>query len=134
MYVDADFVSKATDRRSCSGAMVLVAAMLVVWISRTQKCVSQSTSEAEYLAMGNGAKEALFVKPSRKPRTIDVLEDNEGLIAPAENPLGSSRSKHIDVRHHVLDFDRGGCDRGQACSQQNTACGHPHEGSAERYF
>ena len=53
VYVDADFASKATDRRSVSGAMVFVAKMLVVWVSRTQKCVSQSTSEAEYLAMGD---------------------------------------------------------------------------------
>ena len=109
MYVDADFASKATDRRSVSGAMVFVAKMLVVWVSRTQKCVSQSTSEAEYLAMGDGVKEALFVngmlhflRPSVKPRKIDVLEDNEGAIALAENPLSSSRSKHIDVRHHFL--------------------------------
>ena len=58
--VDADFASKATDRRSVSGAFGFVAAMVVVWISRTQKCVSQSTSEAEYLAMGDGVKEALF--------------------------------------------------------------------------
>ena len=54
-------------------------------------------------------KEALFVdgmlqflSPSRKPRKIDVLEDNEGAIALAENPLSSSRSKHIDVRHHIF--------------------------------
>ena len=47
VYVDADFASKATDGRSVSGALFFVAAMLVVWISRTQKCVSQSTSEAE---------------------------------------------------------------------------------------
>ena len=42
------------------------------------------------------------LRPSRKPRNIDVLEDNEGAIALAENPLSSSRSKHIDVRHHFL--------------------------------
>ena len=54
VYVDADFASEATDRRSVSGAMVFVAAMLLVWISRTQKCVSQSTSQAEYLAMDDG--------------------------------------------------------------------------------
>ena len=54
-----------------------MAAMLVVGISRTQKCVSQSTSEAEYLAMGDGVKEALFVngmlqflRPSVEPRKI----------------------------------------------------------------
>ena len=94
VYVDADFARKATDRRSVSGALVFVAGMLVVWISRTQKCVSQSTSEAEYLAMGDGVKEALFVngllqflRPSGEPRKIEVLEDNEGAIALADNPL-----------------------------------------------
>ena len=109
VYVDADFASKATVRRSVSRAMVFVAAMLVVWISTTQKCVSQSNSKAEYLAMGDGVNEAVFVnemlqflRPSRKPRKIDVLEDNEGAIALAENPLSSSRSDHIDVRHHFL--------------------------------
>ena len=109
VYVDTDFASKATDRRSVSGAMVFVASMLVVWISRTQKCISQSTSEAEYLAMGDGVKEALFVngmlqflRPSKKPRKIDVREDNSGAIALAENPLSSCRSKHIDVRHRFL--------------------------------
>ena len=34
VYVDADCASKATDRRSVSGETVLVAAILVVWISR----------------------------------------------------------------------------------------------------
>ena len=40
VYVDADFASKATDRRSVSGALVLVAGCIVAWISRTQKCVN----------------------------------------------------------------------------------------------
>ncbi|CAB1110629.1 unnamed protein product [Ectocarpus sp. CCAP 1310/34] len=78
VYVDADFASKATDRRSVSGALVLVAGCLVSWFSWTQKCVSLSTSEAEYIAMGDGVKEALFVngmlqflRPSAKPRKVD---------------------------------------------------------------
>ena len=59
--------------------------------------------------MHDGVKEAMFVskmlrilRPSRKPRKIDVLEANEGAIALAENPLSSSGSKHIDVRHKVF--------------------------------
>ena len=59
--------------------------------------------------MGDGVKEALFVngilqflRPSVESRKIEVLEDNEGAIALAENPLSSCRSKHIDVRHHFL--------------------------------
>ena len=31
-----------------------------------------------------------------------MYEDNEGAKALAENPLGSHRSKHIDVRFHFL--------------------------------
>ena len=42
------------------------------------------------------------MSPSVEPRKIDVLEDNEGAIALAENPLRSSRSTHIDVRHHLI--------------------------------
>ncbi|CAB1097712.1 unnamed protein product [Ectocarpus sp. CCAP 1310/34] len=100
VYVDADFASKATDRRSVSGPLVLVADCPVAWISRTQKCVSLSTSEVEYIAMGDGVKEALFVngmleflRSSEKLGKIQVLEDNE--VALAENPLSSCNSKHI---------------------------------------
>ena len=107
VYVDADFARKATDRRLASGAMVFVAAMLVVWISRTQKCVSQSTSEAEYLAMGDCVKKTLlvngmlqFLRHSWKPHKINVLEDFEEAITNAENLFGSSRSKHNHVKHH----------------------------------
>ena len=109
MYVDADFASKANDRRSVSGAVLLVAGMIVAWFSRTQKCITLSTSEAEYVGMGDGVKEALFVngllvflRPSDKIAKIQVLEDNEGAIALAENPLSSGNSKHIDIRHHFL--------------------------------
>ena len=109
VFVDADFASKANDRRSVSGVIVLVAGCIVAWFSRTQKCITLSTSEAEYVGMGDGVKEALFVDgvlkfvmPSKKVDKIEVLEDNEGAIALAENPLSSCNSKHIDVRHHFL--------------------------------
>ena len=107
--VDADYASKATDRRSVSGAVVTCGGAPVAWLSRTQKCVTLSTTEAEYVAMGDGVKEALFVRgvlsflvPDHKLGGITVLEDNEGAKALAENPLSSSNSKHIDVRHHFL--------------------------------
>ena len=43
VYVDADFASKANDRRSVSGAVLVVAGMIVAWFSRTQKCITLST-------------------------------------------------------------------------------------------
>ena len=50
----------------------------VCWLSRTQKCVTRSTSEAEYVA----------------------LEDNQSAVQLSKNPVSKSNSKHIDVRHH----------------------------------
>ena len=54
--------------------------------------------------MGDGVKEALFMngllvflRPSDKIGKIQVLEDNEGAIALAENALSSGNSKHIDI-------------------------------------
>ena len=59
--------------------------------------------------MRDGVKEALFVLrvlrflvPSEESGGIRVLEDNEGVIALAENPVSSSNSKYIDVHHYFL--------------------------------
>ena len=66
--------------------------------SRTQHYVTLSTTEAEYVAMAEGAKEELFVRSVlsfMQPKNnvnlnvyeIEILEDNEGAKAMAENPL-----------------------------------------------
>ena len=42
----------------CGGASVC-------WFSRTQKCVTPSTSEAEYVALGDAVKELLLLRQVR---------------------------------------------------------------------
>ena len=108
-YVDADYTHKAEDRRSVSGVAVSCGGALVSWFSRTQKYVTVSTTEAEYVAMADGVKEALYVRgilaflmPSLGLMSIGEHEDNKGAIYFAKKPLSSSSSKHIDVRHHFL--------------------------------
>ena len=59
-YVDANYAHKA-GRRSVSGVAVSCGGALVSWFSRTQKCVTLSTTEAEYVAMADGVKESLYV-------------------------------------------------------------------------
>ena len=50
VFVDADYTSKATDTRSVSGGAIMCAGACVCWFSRTQKCVTLSTSVAEQLS------------------------------------------------------------------------------------
>ncbi|CAM9428218.1 unnamed protein product [Pylaiella littoralis] len=79
----------------------------VSWFSRTKKCVTLSTTEAEYVALAEVTKEVLFLRqvwrfmlPEVGMPCIPVFEDNEGAIQLAKNPITNSNSKHIDVRHH----------------------------------
>ena len=62
VFADADYASKATDRRSVSGGVIMCGGASVCCFSRTQKCVTLSTSEAEYVALGDAVKELLFLR------------------------------------------------------------------------
>ena len=108
-YVDVDYANKDNDRRSVSGVTVMVGGTVVNASSTTQHCVTLSTSEAEYVAVAQGANTALFTKavldflqPELVNETIDLFEDNQGAIALAENPISRGRTKHIDVRYHLI--------------------------------
>ena len=86
----------------CAGACVC-------WFSRTQKCVTLSTSEAEYVALGDAVKESLFLRqacrfmiPGKGMPCFPVFEDNQGALQLSKNPVSNSNSKHIGVRHHFL--------------------------------
>ena len=62
VFADADYASKATDRRSVSGGAIMCGGACVCWFSRTHKYVTLSTSEAEYVALGDAVKELLFLR------------------------------------------------------------------------
>ena len=87
----------------------MYAGSAVMWLSRTQRIVTLSSTEAEYLAVTEIVKEALFLRnvlgfldPGQYAVSIPVYEDNAGAIKLAPNPLSSARSRHIDIRHHFI--------------------------------
>ena len=109
VLADADYASKATDRRLVSGGLIMCGGASVCWFSRTQKCVTLSTSEAEYVALGEAVKKLLFLRqvwrfmlPIKVMPCFPVFEYNQGAVQLAQNPITNSNSKHIDVRHHFL--------------------------------
>ena len=79
--------------QSVSGVAVMVGNAAVSASSTRQHCVTLSTSEVEYVAMGHAAKTALAIKavlnvvqPHLSGRTIGMYEDDEGAKASAEHP------------------------------------------------
>ena len=108
-FADAKYAGKVTDRTSVSGEAVVCAGASACWFSKTQKCATVSTTEAEYVALADTIKEAMFLKyvrcfifPGLGEACVTVFEDNEGARHLAQNSVHTSNSKHIDVRHHFL--------------------------------
>ena len=62
VYVDDAYAPKDTKRKSVSAVAVMCEGTAIEWISKTQKCTTLSSSEAKYVAMAEGFKEALFLR------------------------------------------------------------------------
>ena len=108
-FADAKYAGKVTDRTSVSGEAVVCAGASACWFSKTQKCVTLSTSEAEYVAMTGTLKEVLFLRhvwefmlPEVERLCIRLFEDNQGAIQLVEKPVSGGNSKHIEVRYHFI--------------------------------
>ncbi|KAL0440042.1 UNVERIFIED_CONTAM: Retrovirus-related Pol polyprotein from transposon RE1 [Sesamum latifolium] len=89
-----------------------------------------STTEAEYIAASEAAKEAIRIKNTSKlgvvpsiTEPVVIFCDNNGTIAQAKEPRSHHRSKHILRRYHLLweMVSIGDCRMGRVSSTENTA-------------
>jgi hypothetical protein len=105
---DADWASDEHDRKSVSGYCFYYLDSLVSWSSRKQRTVSTSSTESEYYALTNTLKEAiwlrLFLSLMKLPTSLPfpIFCDNQSACTIANTDSISSRTKHIDVRHHFI--------------------------------
>ena len=60
VYADAAYAPNDEKRKSVSGAAVMCGDAAIQWISGTEKCTTLCSSEAEYVAMIEEFREALF--------------------------------------------------------------------------
>ncbi len=107
-YSDADYARCTDTRRSTSGYIFMLNGAAISWKSQRQKSTALSTAEAEYIALAECAKEALWIQglllelSATKPTAVLIYEDNQAAIKLAANPTHHQRTKHIDVRYHFL--------------------------------
>jgi hypothetical protein len=73
-----------------------------------QSSVKDSTLYAEYTAVSEALKDVIWLRnllteielEPRGPTTM--FQDNQGTIAFSKNPRVHKRTKHIDVKHHMI--------------------------------
>ncbi|XP_059628806.1 uncharacterized mitochondrial protein AtMg00810-like [Cornus florida] len=61
-YTDVDWAGNKDDRKSISGDCFYVGTNLVSWYSKKQNCISLSSYEAEYIAVGTCCTQLLWMK------------------------------------------------------------------------
>jgi hypothetical protein len=80
---------------------------LMSWSSEKQTFVALSTAEAEYVVSGQCCAQLLWMRQTLRDfgynlSKVSLLCDNDSAIRLADNPSEHSRTKHIDIRHHLL--------------------------------
>ena len=109
-YSDSDFASDKDDSRSIGGYVYYLFGSPISWRSQKQSVVATSSTEAEYIALSNAAREQIHLSqllhdfgldPSIISPTI-LYGDNNGSRALTKNPQFHDWAKHIRVRYHFI--------------------------------
>ncbi|KAH9695612.1 hypothetical protein KPL71_022838 [Citrus sinensis] len=106
-YVDSDFAGDLDKRRSVTSLVFTLCGGAVSWKSTLQSVVALSTTEAEYIALTEAVKEALWLKGlvtelGLEQESVTVNCDSSSAIQLSKNPKYHERTKHADVRMHFI--------------------------------
>lgn len=108
-FSDSDWAGCKLDRKSTGGFMFTLAGGAIGWKSKKQSLVTTSTAEAEYVSLASAAQECVwlgrlyqFVTGQKELDPITLHADNQGSIKMAKNDSSGSRTKHIDIRYHLI--------------------------------
>ena len=106
-YADAAY-KNWDDGKSTSGYVFIDAGGAITGQSNKQTVTAQSSTEAEYIALWEAGKEALWLRNLYKDlgltqeNPMTLISDSTGAIAIAQDPLFHKRTKHIDSHFHWI--------------------------------
>jgi hypothetical protein len=113
---------------STTGYAIYFGGGLCLWRSQKQNCVAASTAESEYVALSECAKTLAWMvrfleNLGLKGIPVTINCDNKAAIAQASVAGINNKSKHIDVRYHLVKalHEEGLFDIKYVESQKNVA-------------
>jgi hypothetical protein len=107
-FTDADWGGNVDDRTSTSAYLIFFGGNPISWLSRKQRTVARSSTEAEYRAVATTTAEIMWLTnllhelhiPVSKPPLL--LCDNVGATYLCSNPVLHSKMKHISMDYHFV--------------------------------
>ncbi|CAI7897058.1 unnamed protein product [Closterium sp. NIES-54] len=107
-YADSDYAGDPSTRKSTSRYVFTLLGAAVSWQSKKQPTVALSSTEAEYMALTQGAMEAIWLRRllaelgHPQPNPTPLFCDNQAAISLSHNAVLHGRTKHIEVKHHFI--------------------------------
>nr|XP_048331591.1 secreted RxLR effector protein 161-like [Ziziphus jujuba var. spinosa] len=106
-YLDSDYAGDRDKRRSMSSYAFTLCGNCISWKSQLQPVVALSTTESEYMAATEAAKEAIWLKGLLTElkvlkHEVTLYSDSQSANHLCKNPVFHERSKHIQVRYHFI--------------------------------
>jgi hypothetical protein len=106
-YSDTDWAGDVETSRSTTGYAIFLGNGIVSWLSRRQRRVTLSSTEAEYCGMTETAKQLrwicnIYEELRFKLGPLPLCVDNQGAIFLASNPAQEGRTKHVQMTEHFI--------------------------------
>ncbi|XP_075086090.1 secreted RxLR effector protein 161-like [Nicotiana tabacum] len=106
-FSDVDLADDKEDRKSTSRTCQLLRKALVSWNSKKQGSVVLSTTEAEYIPIGQCYAQLVWMSHQLGDyelffKSIPIFYDNSSTICLLKNHVHHSRAKHIDINNHFI--------------------------------
>jgi hypothetical protein len=107
-FTDSDWASQP-HHHSISAYVFHVGTGAITWSSKKQSIIALSSTEAKYIAQTHAVKEAIWLRMYWREVTGEpyippsgLFSDNQGAIALVKSASYHARTKHIDIRYHLI--------------------------------
>ena len=96
------------DTLSINGYVAILKGGAIAWSSKKQRTITLSTTEAEYMALTEGAKQLIWLWRFIRELSIDksqptsLCSDNLGTIMLSQDVTYHMRTKHINDAYHFI--------------------------------
>ena len=105
---DSAWASDLDNRRSITGYILYFMGCPIIWKSKAQVGVTQSSTECEYVSLSELVKDIMFVVQVLESMGYEVRYpivckcDNLGAIFLSNSNCSTTRTKHVDIRYHYF--------------------------------
>jgi len=106
-YSDSDWGQDHEHRKSTTGYFTMLAQGITSWLSRKQKSVALSSTEAKYMALSDCSRQLVWISNLLSEIGFHIpvphlYGDNLGSLFCSTIPVQEKRSKHIDIQYYYV--------------------------------